>query len=298
MKITICDPIDEKAKKALEEFCEVKEQTGPDKDLSDAEVIIIRSKTTANKDLINSAPNLKGIVRAGVGLDNVDREYAKEKGIKVLNTPTAPSIAVAELTLSLIFAALRRIPKADTSTKAGEWLKKELYGRELYKKTLGIIGYGRIGSKVAALADTLEAKTLSFDEYVEQDRMNGTNTKKVDLDELLQKSDIITIHLPLVPATESLLNDEAFSKMKDGVYIVNTARGPIINEDALCNALASGKVACVALDVYWEKTPENSKILEHKDKLILTPHIGGSTFEAQARIGDLIVENVKSLETG
>ena len=298
MKIVICDPIDEKAKETLEVFCEIEEQLDAEKDLSGADIIIVRSKTTADKALIDSAPNLKGIVRAGVGLDNVDLEYAESKGIKVLNTPTAPSIAVAELTISLIFAMLRHIPRADASTKAGEWLKKELYGHELYKTTVGIVGYGRIGSKVAALANVLEAEVLAFDIKATQERMNETNTRKVEFDELLEKSDIITMHLPLTPETQYLFDEEAFSKMKDGVYIVNTARGPLINEDALYNALSSGKVAGAALDVYWEKTPENSKILEFNDKLVLTPHIGGSTFEAQERIGDLIVEKVREIIEG
>jgi len=236
---------------------------------------------------------LKAVIRGGVGIDNIDSEYCKKKKIKVLNTPEAPSMAVAELTIGLMLSMLRNIPRADATTKNNEWLKKELKGRELSEKTVGIIGFGRIGYEVGKFLTAFNCKILIVDPYANERLIQAINGKKVELAELLKKSDIITLHVPLLDSTKGMLSTEQFAKMKEGVLIVNTSRGPVIDEKVLCSALKSNNVAMAALDVYWDKTPENSCILDHKDKLVLIPHLGSSTYESQNRIGEEIVELVK-----
>jgi D-3-phosphoglycerate dehydrogenase len=300
MKVAATDTISDKCQTALKEICEFSDLSEVPKEelagkLNDFEVIIVRSKTKVTKELIDSASNLKAIVRGGVGIDNIDSDYCKEKNIQVLNTPNAPSRAVAELSIAHMFSLLRNIPYADATTKNGEWLKKDLKGHELTGKTVGIIGFGRIGYEVGRVLNAINCEILISDPYAESKFVSEVNGLKVELDELLEKSDIITIHVPLLDSTKGMIGKAQFAKMKKGVLIVNAARGPIIEEQALCDALASGKVAGAGLDVYWNRTPENSCILEHKDKLVLTPHIGSATYESQDRIGDEIVEHVKNL---
>jgi len=191
---------------------------------------------------------------------------------------------------------LRNIPRADASTKNNEWLKKELKGRELSEKTVGIIGFGRIGYEVGKFLTAFNCKILIVDPYANEKLIQAINGKKVELDELLKKSDLITFHVPLLESTKGMISTEQFEKMKDGVLLVNTSRGPVIDEKALCTALKSNKVGMAALDVYWGKTPENSCILDYKDKLVLLPHLGSSTYESQDRIGEEIVEIVKNLK--
>lgn len=301
MKVLAADPINERAAKKLSEFTELK--LAPDinpenllKEIPNYDVLIVRSRTKVTKEVIDAGKNLKAIVRAGVGLDNIDVPYAEKKGIQVLNTPEAPTQAVAELTLCLILSLLRNIPKADASVKEEKWLKKELYGKELYEKTLGIIGFGRIGHRVAMLAKSFDVTILVYDPHVDEKYLKEVDAKKVELEELLKNSDIVTIHAPLTNETQGMIGENELNAIKDNAYLINTARGPIVDEEALYNALKSGKLAGVALDVYWEKTPFNSKIMEVKDKVVFTPHLGGSTEEAQARIGDLLVEKIKSLK--
>ncbi|MDP7282158.1 MAG: D-2-hydroxyacid dehydrogenase [Candidatus Undinarchaeales archaeon] len=300
MKIAATDPISDTCKTELQKICEFSDLSEVPKEelpakLSDFEAIIVRSKTKVTKELIDSAPNLKAVIRGGVGIDNIDSEYCKSKNIQVHNTPNAPSRAVAELSVTHMLSMLRNVPRADATTKAGEWLKKELKGRELTGKTVGIIGFGRIGYEVGRILNAFNCEILIVDPYAESNLISEVNGLKVELDELLEKSDILTIHVPLLDSTKGMLGAEQFKQMKNGVLIVNDARGPIVEEQALCDALSSGKVAMAALDVYWEKTPEGSCILEHKDKLVLTPHIGSATYEAQDRIGSEIVELVKNL---
>jgi len=294
MKILAADPISDKCAAELKKLGDLSQgQEALETSLADTEILIVRSKTKVTKELIDTAKNLKLIIRAGVGLDNIDLDYAKTKGIKVENTPTAPSIAVAELTIGLIFSMLRNISKADASVKKKEWLKKELRGRELYKKTIGIIGLGRIGGKVAKLANALEANVLVHDPYASDKELKESNAKKAELEELLKNADIITLHVPLNESTKGMISTKEFSLMKEGAYIVNTSRGPVVDEQALCEALKSGKLAGAALDVFWKEPPFDSNIMELKDKLVLTPHIGSATYESQDRIGELVIEKVK-----
>ncbi len=298
MKVLVADPIDKKAFGAIKKFAQIKDGTKLSrpaliKEIAKHDVLIVRSRTRVDEKLLAKS-KLKAVVRAGVGTDNIDTEYCNDYKIQVLNTPEAPSVSVAELTIGLMLSLFRKIPQADSATKSKKWLKAELKGNELFGKTLGIIGFGRIGPQVAQRARAFRMQVLIYDT-----RSNSNQVKEfgelVNLPELLKKSDIISLHIPLTPDTENMLMDEQFKLMKDGVYIINTSRGPIINEQSLIKALKSGKVAGFATDVYWAENPFKSKIMKFKDKIILTPHIGASTFEAQERIGDLLVEKVRQL---
>ena len=255
--------------------------------LADADVIITRSATMVNGLLLADAPKLKIVARAGVGLDNVDMEACKKRGIKVINTPGAPTNSVSELALGMMFAIARKISKADESMKNKAWLKKELTGTELMDKTLGIVGLGRIGASLAIKANALGMRVLYYDP-----RQDGTAIgKKVSLDEIFLSCDYISLHVPLVPETKGLINAAAIAKMRKSAVIVNTARGGLIDEDALYLALKEGKIKGAALDVYPSE-PYNGKLCE-LDNVVLTPHIGGSTKEAQARIGQELVAKLR-----
>ncbi|MEM3396737.1 MAG: hydroxyacid dehydrogenase [Thermoplasmata archaeon] len=255
--------------------------------IKDCDAIIVRSATKVTKELIDAAPNLKVIGRAGVGLDNVDAEHAKAKGIKVVNTPEATSISVAELALGMMLSAARMIPQATVSTKAGKWEKKRFHGTELYGKTLGIIGIGRIGSELAKRARALGMEVIAYDPYVK----TSDFAKIVELDTILKDSDFISLHIPKTKETTHLLNKTAFDKMKNGVIIVNCARGGVVDEDALYDALVSGKVKVACLDVF-EVEPAKEHKLFSLEQVILTPHIGAQTEEGQQRAGVQIAERV------
>ena len=255
------------------------------------DAIIVRSATKIRQEIIDAGAtgNLRLIVRAGVGLDNIDVEYARSKGIKVKNTPTASSSAVAELTIGHMFSLSRNIYISNVTMRKGEWNKKAYKGIELNGKTLGIIGFGRIGQEVAKRAYALGMKVLynnrsgakdGFEEY-------SYATKE----ELLKTSDFITLHVPFIKENGPVLDTKEFSKMKDGVMIINAARGGVVNEKALLKALDEGKVSAAAIDVF-EKEPLASEEIMNHDKISLTPHIGASTQEAQDRIGEEIFNEV------
>lgn len=293
MKILVSDNIAPEAIEKLQntEGFEVEVKTGLSPDelkqvIRDKDAIIVRSATKLRKEILDHADNLKVIARAGVGLDNVDIEAAKSKGIKVVNTPGGTSIAVAELTLALMLATARNIPRADLSLKKGLWEKKKLGGVELYNKTLGIIGLGRIGSEVAKRALAFGMKILVYDPYVQQSEFT-----LVDLDKLLTSSDYITIHVPLTPETQNLLGKAELDKMKKGATLINTARGGIVDEEALYEALSSGKLRCAAFDVFKVEPPFPNKLFE-LDNFIATPHLGASTKEGQIRVGVEAAEKV------
>jgi D-3-phosphoglycerate dehydrogenase len=298
MKILITDPVAENAVSQLKEFADVELATEATAEelpnlVKDAEVIVVRSRTKITKEIIEAAPNLKAVARAGVGLDNIDTEFAKSKGIEIINTPEAPSEAVAELTIGLIFALLRKIPQADHSMKAKRWEKKLFKGKELAGKNLGIIGFGRIGHLVGQYAKALGMNIIVCDPHGKEDpRLKELEGKACNLEELLEQSDIITLHIPHTPETEGMLGENEFSRIKRGAFIVNTARAPVIDEKALINSLKNQTLAGAALDVYWTEPPEGSEILE-LDNVILTPHVGGSTHESQERIGGLLVKKIK-----
>jgi D-3-phosphoglycerate dehydrogenase / 2-oxoglutarate reductase len=242
--------------------------------------MVVRSRTKVRQPLIDVCPNLKVIVRGGAGLDTIDHEYAKSKGITVMNTPLANGRSVAELALGYMFMLARSLYKATATMKAEKWEKKAFNGDELGNKTLGIIGYGNIGHAIARLALALDMKVIAYDPYVTS--QNGA--KMVTLDELLAESDYITLHLPKTKESANLIGAEQFAKMKNGVRIINCARGGIVNEEALYEALVSGKVAGAALDVYNEEPPTDWKLVK-LDNVIASPHIGAATKEAQGRVG-------------
>ena len=254
--------------------------------ITDCDALVIRSATKAKKELIDAAPNLKVIGRAGIGLDNVDLEHAKAKGITVVNTPTATTISVAELTFTLILASYREVVRGTVTTKNGEWQKKALKGQEVYGKTIGVVGIGRIGQAVAERAIAFGMKVVAYDPYAKPE-----NYENVDLQDLIARSDFITLHLPLTPETKHMISTAQFAAMKDGVVILNVARGGTIDENALYDAMKSGKVKMAALDVFEIEPPVDNKLLT-LDNLICTPHIGAQTEEGQTRAGVMVAERV------
>jgi D-3-phosphoglycerate dehydrogenase len=296
-KVLVSDKMDEDALKFLKDDSDVELTVKTSlsveelkEEIKDKNAIIVRSATKVRKEIIDAAPNLKVIGRAGIGLDNIDVEYAKSKGIEVLNTPGASSVSVAELTLALILAVNRKIQMSVKafSDKPYRWIKKEMKGWELHGKTLGIIGMGHIGREVAKRALCFGMKVIGYDVY----DFNVGNVEKVQLDELYKRSDIITIHAPLLDSTRHMINSKSIAKMKDGVVLVCAARGGIIDEKSLIKSLKDGKVRAAALDVFEKEPPDENNELLKLDNVLLTPHIGGSTVEAQKRIGMEITDKV------
>ncbi|MFH1665295.1 MAG: phosphoglycerate dehydrogenase [Candidatus Omnitrophota bacterium] len=263
------------------------------------DALIIRSGTTVTGKIIHAADKLKVIGRAGVGLDNVDVEEASKKGIVVMNAPAGNTISTAEHAFSLMLALSRNIPQANQSVKQGKWDRKKFMGVELYGKTLGIIGLGRIGTEFAKRALSFGMRILAFDPFLSQERAKALNVESVDLDTLLRESDFITIHTPLTEETRHLLDDKAFKKMKKGVRIINAARGGIVDEKALVKHLKAGKVSGAALDVYEDENepPVASPVME-MESIITTPHLGASTEEAQVNVAIDIAKSVSDALLG
>jgi D-3-phosphoglycerate dehydrogenase len=288
MKLLVCDPVDPEAVAAMREGSvdvDVNDDVTPEgleEIIPDYEAMVIRSRTKVREPLIDKATNLKAIIRAGVGLDNIDVAYAESKGIEVRNTPAASSNAVAELTVGYLFALARPIVQAAASMKEGRWEKKTLKGTELAGKTLGLVGFGRIGILVGEKADDLGMKVL-FHRRTEVDVPFAT---QISLEELLQRSDYISLHVPHTPATHHIIGAEEFAMMKDGVRIINCGRGGTLDEVALCDAIVSGKVAGAALDVYEDEAEERGQKLMQLPEVIGSPHIGAGTAEAKARVGE------------
>ncbi|MBP6875027.1 MAG: hydroxyacid dehydrogenase [Candidatus Eisenbacteria bacterium] len=283
MKILIADAFDPSLAQRLKPFGAVTDNAA---DLPSSEVVLIRSKTKATKEYIDGAPALKMIIRGGVGLDNVDINYAKEKGIKVMNTPAASSVAVAEMAMAFLVAIPNRLIEGHMSMKSGAWAKKELKRTELFQKTLGLVGIGRIGTEVAIRAKAFGMRVIAYDKYVER----SPHAEMVSLEQLLAQSDFLSLHTPLTDETRGMINAALIAKMKDGVIIVNTGRGKVINEPDLAAALASGKVRAYGTDVYESDPPPPASPLLTAPNVFMTPHIGASSKENLLRIGDIIVE--------
>lgn len=260
--------------------------------IKDADALAIRSATRVTAELINAAPRLKVVGRAGTGLDNVDIAAASKRGIVVMNTPGGNTITTAEHAISLLLALARNIPQAAQSMREGMWDKKKFQGTEIYNKTLGIIGMGRIGSVVAERALGLRMRVLSYDPFITKEVATNLGVELVSLDELLARSDFISIHTPKTKDTTRLLNRQAFRKMKPGVRLINCARGGLIDEEALLEALKQGKVAGAALDVFETEPPLADWPLRHFPNVICTPHLGASTEEAQANVAVAICEQI------
>jgi len=293
MKILICDKTEQEyidQMRAAGLTVDVRDDITPDElmtVLPAYDGMVVRSRTKVRQPLIDVCPNLKVIVRGGAGLDTIDHEYARSKGITVMNTPHANSASVAELAIGYMFMLARSLYKATATMKAEKWEKKAFEGVELGGKTLGLIGYGKIGHITATLALALGMEVLAYDPYV----TSANGVKLVTLDELLAASDYISLHTPKTKETTNLIGAEQFAKMKDGVRIINCARGGIIDENALFEALTSGKVAGAALDVFIEEPPTDWKLLK-LDNVIASPHIGAATKEAQGRVGAEVAQKL------
>ncbi len=244
--------------------------------------LIVRSRTKVTREIIEAGKELKVIARAGVGVDNIDVRAATERRIPVVNAPAAPTTSVAELTLGHMLALVRHIPKADASMKGGRWEKRALMGVELKGKTLGLIGIGRIGAEVCRLCRAFGMEVIAYDPYLTAERISELGAEKVELGELLERADFISIHVPLTPETRGMIDIDALRRMKPTAYLINCARGGVIDEGDLVKALREGMIAGAALDVFAEEPPIGSPLLE-LDNVVLTPHLGGSTKEAQIR---------------
>jgi len=260
---------------------------------SDVDAIVVRSASEITAEIINAAPKLKVVGRAGVGVDNIDLNAATDKGVIVMNTPGGNTIATAELTFTHLLCSARPIAQANASMKSGKWDKKAYSaGTELFQKTLAVLGLGRIGSEVAKRALAFGMNVLAYDPFLTNARAEQLGVKKVELDEVFASADFITVHMPKTEATENMLDAAAFAKMKPGVRIVNCARGGLINETDLAQAMRDGKVAAAGLDVFvTEPVPADSDLLGF-DRLVMTPHLGASTTEAQENVGLEIAEAV------
>ncbi len=293
MKVLICD-------KTEKEYIEQMRAAGLTVDVRDDitpeelmtvlpayEGMVVRSRTKVRQPLIDVCPNLKVILRGGAGLDTIDHEYAKSKGITVMNTPLANTASVAELAIGYMLMMARSLYQATASMKADKWDKKSFNGDEIGGKTLGLIGIGNIGKEVAKRAAVMGMAVVAYDPYVKE----IAGIKLVTLDELLAQADYISLHLPKTKESSNMIGAEQFAKMKNGVRIVNCARGGIVSEDALYEALTNGKVAGAALDVFNEEPPTDWKLLK-LDNVIASPHIGAATKEAQGRVGAEVAEKL------
>ncbi len=253
--------------------------------------LAVRSATTATPELIKAGKKLKVIGRAGIGVDNIDIPTATEQGVVVMNTPFGNSITTAEHAIAMMFALARQIPQANESTHAGKWEKKKFMGTELYNKVLGVIGCGNIGGIAATRGVGLKMQVIAFDPFLTEERAADLGVKKVELDELFERSDFITMHVPKNEHTSNLINKDSIAKMKDGVRIINCARGGIVNEADLKAALDSGKVAGAALDVF-EVEPATDNILFGHPNVVCTPHLGAATTEAQVNVALQVAEQM------
>jgi len=296
-KILVSDPISEEGIKLLQEAAQVDVRT----DLSPQEImaiigeydgLLVRSGTQVTAELIAAGKKLKVIGRAGVGVDNIDVEKATEQGILVINAPEGNTISAAEHTLALMLSLARNIPMACSSLKEGQWKRSKFMGLELFKKNLGIIGLGRIGSEVAKRSRAFGMNVLAYDPYISAERADKLGVASVSLEEIFARADFITLHLPKTPATQHLIGAAELRKMKDGVRIINCARGGLIDEKALYQAIVEGKVAGAALDVFEEEPPRSDHPLLKLEQVIATPHLGASTQEAQVNVAVQVAEEI------
>ena len=301
-KVLISDKLSLKAEKIfIERGIEVDVITGLEKDelikiIDKYDGLAIRSSTKVTQKVLDAASNLKVVGRAGIGVDNVDIPYATSKGVAVMNTPFGNAITTAEHTISLIMSLVRNIPQANESTHQGKWEKSKYMGTEITGKTLGVIGCGNIGSIVADRALGLKMKVLAFDPFLTEEKALDLKVKKVDLEELLSFSDIITLHVPMTDQTANIINKDTLEKCKDGVRIVNCARGGLVDEKALKRFIEKGKVAGAAIDVY-EIEPAKESIFFDMEEVICTPHLGASTLEAQENVALQVADQMSDFLT-
>jgi len=297
-KVLVCDHIDERGVKILRDAgleVDYRPKITPEEVVSAVEgfdAVIVRSRTKVKADVIQRAAKLKVIGRAGVGLDNIDVDAAKQRGIAVYNSPESLTNAVAELALGLMIAAARGVGTGYCNLKNGVWVKESLMGTELSGKTVGIVGFGRIGRRLAELLKPFNVKVLAYDILPPDETvLDALSAKLVELDELLVASDFISLHLPGGPSMRGFIGADRLSKMKKTSFIVNTSRGEVLDENALVNALKSGSIRGAALDVFAMEPPTNKELLS-LDNIVFTPHIGGQTLEAQASATTIIAQKI------
>ncbi|MBT8339319.1 MAG: phosphoglycerate dehydrogenase [Desulfatitalea sp.] len=298
MKILVSDNLGEAGVKMFQEAegIEVDVKTGLSPEdlqaiICDYDALCIRSATKVTEALLDAAPKLKVVGRAGIGLDNVDIPAATKRGIVVMNTPTGNVITTAEHAIAMMMALTRNIPAGTASLKTGRWDKKKLSGHELYQKTLGVIGYGKIGAIAADRARGLRMRVIVYDPFVTPEKIESDGFEAVSLQTLYQQSDYITVHVPKLKTTANLINKDAFEQMKPGVMLINCARGGIVNEADLYEAITAGKVAGAALDVFETEPPGQIPLME-LDQVICTPHLGASTKEAQTNVAVMVAEQI------
>jgi D-3-phosphoglycerate dehydrogenase len=300
MNVMICDPISPKGIALFKQQSQFKvtvlEKRLPEAELlplvAEVEALVVRSETKITRRVIEAAPKLKVVGRAGVGVDNVDVEAATQRGIVVMNTPSGNTISTAELTFSMLMALARHIPQAHGSMKAGEWNRKAFSGTELYSKTLGVLGMGRIGTEVARRAQAFGMTVLAYDPYLSAARAKAMGVETLSLEELYARADFITVHMPMTEETKGMINATTMAKMKKGVRLLNCARGGIIIENDLVDAIKSGQVAGAALDVYESEPLAKDHPLRALPQVIMTPHLGASTDEAQENVGIEVAEAI------
>ena len=287
---------------ALEKGCDVLDLVGADRAdllvaMSDASALIVRSATRVDRELVEAGPNLKVIGRAGIGVDNIDVPAATEHGVLVVNAPNANTISAAEHTMALVLAQARRIPEADRSLREGRWDRAEFQGMELHGKTLGVLGLGKIGTLVAQRASAFGMTIVAYDPYVAPDRARRLGVELMSLEGVYARADVITVHLPRNTETENLIDSEAIAAMRDGVRIINVARGGIVNEADLAAAVVSGKVGGAAVDVFVTEPATESPLFD-VPRITVTPHLGASTREAQDKAGIAVAEAVADAIAG
>lgn len=299
-RLIIADPLRPEGIEVLDaaQGLTVEDHTGDDRDalshaLAGASGLIVRSRTRVDAQLIEGSDTLEVIGRAGVGVDNIDIDAATRRGIAVLNAPAANTYSTAELAFALLLAAARHIPAADASVRAGEWKRKSLAGTQLFGKTIGVVGAGRIGAEVVRRARAFGMRVLAFDPYVPADRANELGLSLVSFEKLLESSDIVTLHLPLTSENRGLIGAEEIERMPDGAMLINAARGGLVDEAALAEALRSGKLGAAGLDVYEREPLPDDSPLRDAPNLVFTPHIGASTAEAQAEVSRQIAVAVR-----
>lgn len=302
--VLICDQVDSILNNILQKHglqVTYEPQITPEelaKKIGNFDIVIVRSRTTITKDLIEKATKCKIIARVGVGLDNIDSEFAKTKNIRVINAVEGAMNAVAELVIALMLSLAREIPRADREVRNGNWIKKELMGTELAGKYLGIVGLGNIGKRLARLARALNMNIIGFDVIpIDAEFAKEVGLMKADLDTLLQSADFVSLHVPLLDSTKHMINAERMSKMKKTAKIINTSRGGTIDEDALYDALKAGNLGGAALDVF-EKEPATGQKLTTLPNVICTPHIGAQTKEAQSLAANVIAEKIIQILRG
>lgn len=301
-RVLVSDPLAEEGLDILKEFCDLDIKTGLTEDhlvdiIGDYDALLVRSGTEVTARVIEAGKRLKFIGRAGAGVDNIDTEAATRKGIIVANAPEGNTLAATEHTMAMMLALARNIPQANASVKKGEWKRSKFMGVELNEKVLGIVGFGRIGREVAKRAQAMEMKCIAYDPFISSERAASLGVEMVTLEDLFRRADVITVHTPLIKETHHMINAGTIATMKDGVRLINCARGGIIDEKALADGIASGKVAGAALDVFESEPPTDSPVIG-LEQVIVTPHLGASTVEAQKNVAISIANQCISVLSG